>query len=117
MTLMFGLGLGVQVGPPQDCSAAAASDAGRQCFWAVKNFFEESLSLRKTMAILEMLAQSLAPTACTTIEEVGSTGVGALTVAFLVLAITTIIFIARSAVPGLCTRQSSDSSANHRRIS
>ncbi len=52
------------------------------------------------MAILEMLAQSLAPTACTTIEEVGSTGVGALTVAFLVLAITTIIFIARSAVPG-----------------
>ena len=52
------------------------------------------------MAILEMLAQSLATTACTTIEEVGSTGVGALTVAFLVLAITTIIFIARSAVPG-----------------
>eukprot|EP00292_Cryptomonas_paramecium_P009208 CAMPEP_0113679484 /NCGR_PEP_ID=MMETSP0038_2-20120614/10672_1 /TAXON_ID=2898 /ORGANISM="Cryptomonas paramecium" /LENGTH=251 /DNA_ID=CAMNT_0000597525 /DNA_START=17 /DNA_END=772 /DNA_ORIENTATION=- /assembly_acc=CAM_ASM_000170 len=52
------------------------------------------------MAIFEMLAQSLAPTACTTIEEVGSTGVGALTVAFLVLAITAIIFIARSSVPG-----------------
>ena len=42
------------------------------------------------------------PEVCTTIEEVGSTGVGALTVAFLVLAITTIIFVARSAVPGGC---------------
>jgi bacteriorhodopsin len=33
------------------------------------------------------------PTACTTIEEVGSTGVGALTVAFLILIISTIIFL------------------------
>jgi hypothetical protein len=33
------------------------------------------------------------PTACTTIEEVGSTGVGALTVAFLILIIATIIFL------------------------
>nr|AHH02117.1 protein 101 [synthetic construct] len=33
------------------------------------------------------------PTACTTIEEVGSTGVGALTVAFLILVVTTIVFL------------------------
>ena len=44
----------------------------------------------------EMLAaEALAPTACTTIEEVGSTGVGALTIAFLILGISTIIFISR----------------------
>ena len=46
--------------------------------------------------VFEMLeSQALAPTACTTIEEVGSTGVGALTIAFLILGISTIIFIAR----------------------
>jgi hypothetical protein len=33
--------------------------------------------------------QALAPTACTTIEEVGSTGVGALTLGFLALAVST----------------------------
>jgi bacteriorhodopsin len=38
---------------------------------------------------------ALAPTACTTIEEVGSTGVGALTVAFLILAVSTVVFITR----------------------
>ena len=43
-----------------------------------------------------MAAESLAPTACTTIEEVGSTGVGALTIAFLILAVSTIIFISRA---------------------
>ena len=36
------------------------------------------------------------PTACTTIEEVGSTGVGALTVAFLILLITTVIFLLKA---------------------
>lgn len=51
------------------------------------------------MAIFSMLAET-APAACTTIEEVGSTGVGALTIAFLVLAITAIIFIVRSGVQG-----------------
>ena len=35
---------------------------------------------------------ALAPTACTTIEEVGSTGVGALTITFLILSVATIIF-------------------------
>ena len=46
--------------------------------------------------VLEQLeAQSLAPTACTTIEEVGSTGVGALTIAFLILGVSTIVFITR----------------------
>jgi len=43
----------------------------------------------------QLAAQSLAPTACTTIEEVGSTGVGALTITFLILAVSTIIFITR----------------------
>jgi len=47
--------------------------------------------------VLEQLAaESLAPTACTTIEEVGSTGVGALTITFLILAVSTIVFIART---------------------
>ena len=45
--------------------------------------------------VLEQLAESLAPTACTTIEEVGSTGVGALTIAFLILGVSTIVFISR----------------------
>ena len=39
---------------------------------------------------------AVAPSACTTIEEVGSTGVGALTIAFLVLGVSTIVFIARA---------------------
>eukprot|EP00960_Hanusia_phi_P038611 753511-Hanusia_phi.AAC.1 len=43
-----------------------------------------------------MAIESLSPAACTTIEEVGSTGVGALTIVFLVLAVSTIVFIARS---------------------
>nr|AHH02156.1 protein 102 [synthetic construct] len=38
-------------------------------------------------------AKSLAPTACTTIEEVGSTGVGALTLGFVLLSVTTVILI------------------------
>jgi hypothetical protein len=41
-------------------------------------------------------AESLAPSACTTIEEVGSTGVGALTITFLILSVTSIIFISRA---------------------
>jgi bacteriorhodopsin len=46
--------------------------------------------------VLEQLAaESLAPTACTTIKEVGSTGVGALTIAFLILGVSTIVFITR----------------------
>ena len=38
--------------------------------------------------------QALAPTACTTIEEVGSTGVGALTLGFLALAVSTVLGVA-----------------------
>ncbi len=47
------------------------------------------------MQFTQQMFQSLdeVPTACTTIEEVGSTGVGALTVAFLILIISTIIFL------------------------
>ena len=37
-------------------------------------------------------AESLAPSACTTIEEVGSTGVGALTLGVLALAVSTATF-------------------------
>ncbi len=40
-------------------------------------------------------AKALAPTACTTIEEVGSTGVGALTLGFLALAVTTVVMVAK----------------------
>ena len=42
-------------------------------------------------------AKALAPTACTTIEEVGSTGVGALTLGFLALAVTTVVMVAKAA--------------------
>merc|ERR1711934_343671 len=48
------------------------------------------------MVLEQLAAESLAPTACTTIEEVGSTGVGALTITFLILAVSTIVFIART---------------------
>jgi bacteriorhodopsin len=41
--------------------------------------------------------QALAPTACTTIEEVGSTGVGALTLGFLALAVSTVVMVAKAA--------------------
>ena len=43
------------------------------------------------------LWQALAPTACTTIEEVGSTGVGALTLGFLALAVSTVVMVAKAA--------------------
>jgi bacteriorhodopsin len=56
--------------------------------------FADSL-LPRCVQVLEQLAESLAPTACTTIEEVGSTGVGALTIAFLILGVSTIVFITR----------------------
>lgn len=36
------------------------------------------------------------PTSCTTIEEVGSTGVGALTVAFLILVVATVVFLMKA---------------------
>ena len=36
------------------------------------------------------VSESLAPSTCTTIEEVGSTGVGALTITFLILSVTLI---------------------------
>merc|ERR1712216_356866 len=42
-------------------------------------------------------AKALAPTACTTIEEVGSTGVGALTLGFLALAVLTVVMVAKAA--------------------
>lgn len=55
-----------------------------------------SLTRQARKQVLEQLAaESLAPTACTTIEEVGSTGVGALTIAFLILGVSTIVFITR----------------------
>ena len=36
------------------------------------------------------------PEACTVIEEVGSTGVGALALAFLILAVSTVIFLVKA---------------------
>lgn len=41
-----------------------------------------------------------APTACTTIEEVGSTGVGALTVAFIILIVVTVVFLSKATSSG-----------------
>jgi len=40
------------------------------------------------------------PTACTTIEEVGSTGVGALTVAFIILVVVAVVFLAKATASG-----------------
>jgi len=40
------------------------------------------------------------PTACTTIEEVGSTGVGALTVGFIIFAVCTVVFLAKANTSG-----------------
>ncbi|EKX30870.1 hypothetical protein GUITHDRAFT_122924 [Guillardia theta CCMP2712] len=40
------------------------------------------------------------PIACTTIEEVGSTGVGALTVGFVILIVSTIVFLSKANVSG-----------------
>merc|ERR1719263_2586210 len=48
------------------------------------------------MVLEQLAAESLAPSACTTIEEVGSTGVGALTITFLILVVSTILFISRA---------------------
>ena len=42
-------------------------------------------------------AKALAPTACTTIEEIGSTGIGGLTLGFLALTVTTIVMVAKAA--------------------
>eukprot|EP00292_Cryptomonas_paramecium_P010003 CAMPEP_0113686438 /NCGR_PEP_ID=MMETSP0038_2-20120614/15292_1 /TAXON_ID=2898 /ORGANISM="Cryptomonas paramecium" /LENGTH=261 /DNA_ID=CAMNT_0000606765 /DNA_START=29 /DNA_END=814 /DNA_ORIENTATION=+ /assembly_acc=CAM_ASM_000170 len=42
-------------------------------------------------------AKALAPTACTTIEEIGSTGIGGLILGFLALTATTILMIAKAA--------------------
>ena len=40
------------------------------------------------------------PTACSTIEEVGSTGVGALTVAFVIFAVCAVVFLAKANTSG-----------------
>lgn len=40
------------------------------------------------------------PTACSTIEEVGSTGVGALTVGFIIFAVCTVVFLAKANTSG-----------------
>ena len=40
------------------------------------------------------------PTACTTIEEVGSTGVGALTVGFIIFAVCAVVFLAKANTSG-----------------
>merc|ERR1711865_379245 len=45
--------------------------------------------------VFEQLSEGV-PTACTTIEEVGSTGVGALTVAFIIFAVSTVVFLAKA---------------------
>merc|ERR1711865_243978 len=47
-----------------------------------------------TCAMFTLLAEPAAP--CTTIEEVGSTGVGALTMAFLILFVSCIVFVQKA---------------------
>jgi len=46
--------------------------------------------------VFQQLDEDDLPTSCTTIEEVGSTGVGALTVAFLILVVSTIVFLMKA---------------------
>ena len=46
------------------------------------------------------LAGEGVPTACTTIEEVGSTGVGALTVGFIIFAVCAVVFLAKANTSG-----------------
>ena len=38
----------------------------------------------------------VAPEPCTVIEEVGSTGVGAMALAFIILAVSTVIFLSKA---------------------
>jgi bacteriorhodopsin len=62
-----------------------------------------SLGGSSTMPIFTELAgataaaKALAPTACTTIEEIGSTGIGGLTLGFLALTVTTVVMVAKAA--------------------
>merc|ERR1712216_1057458 len=51
------------------------------------------------MAARHLLSSGV-PTACSTIEEVGSTGVGALTVAFVIFAVCTVVFLAKANTSG-----------------
>ena len=51
---------------------------------------------RASLTGRERLAGEGVPTACTTIEEVGSTGVGALTIGFLIFAVCTVVFLAKA---------------------
>jgi bacteriorhodopsin len=55
--------------------------------------------------VLQMLDDDM-PTACTTIEEVGSTGVGALTIAFIILIVVTVVFLAKATSSGEQKRSS-----------
>jgi len=43
-----------------------------------------------------MLLDRVPSAPCTTIEEVGSTGVGALTIALLILVVSTVVFIQKA---------------------
>jgi len=51
------------------------------------------------MAARRLLSEGV-PTACSTIEEVGSTGVGALTVAFVIFAVCAVVFLAKANTSG-----------------
>ena len=44
----------------------------------------------------EMRSMLAEPVPCTVIEEVGSTGVGAMALAFIILAVATVIFLAKA---------------------
>ena len=52
------------------------------------------------LADVERAAGEGVPAACTTIEEVGSTGVGALTVGFIIFAVCTVVFLAKANTSG-----------------
>ena len=69
---------------------------------------------RASLTGRERLAGEGVPTACTTIEEVGSTGVGALTIGFLIFAVCTVVFLAKANTSGeqrKCVRSLVSSSA------
>ena len=80
--------IGTRTSPP----GAACADASPCGIGVVrrKRLCGKAFLLRGADGACAVLGvQALAPTACTTIEEVGSTGVGALTLGFLALAVST----------------------------
>jgi hypothetical protein len=55
-----------------------------------------AISGRHVTSLGKMRSMLAEPVPCTVIEEVGSTGVGAMALAFIILAVATVIFLAKA---------------------